>query len=158
MVEPTAPENLPLKHIKAVLAKCPSFWTFAGVVNEAAALLKIDYIQQSVARPSAVVGIGTEDGRLSEMIGVEDFAFDDQGWLVFAADGDKSNSEADDLMTFWNNIGNAVAEFIDEARAYGFRLTGINRVEGPHRRFDKADDPTEPWLFAVYGVTWEDSH
>lgn len=148
--------------MRTILSRSPAFQTLVGAGDAVAALASIHYFEQSPTRPYAVVGLGADADRISELVAVDLHNFEDDGWIVIAADapdGEPSESESNRLMWFMNLAAEAIEQFRIEGLPgnYGFRSTGPHRVEGPMLNWEKdGSDIQIPWVYAVWGVGWMD--
>ena len=142
---PTAARNLPLKHVRAILAKCPGYQTLIGG-DEAAALLTIHYYEAPsglrTGRPWAVIGHGEGD-RSGSRERADSISVEDAVDVTIEDNADEADTDADKLTKFINATDFWDTEFVGQSLLYGFRLLGVAEIDPPGLDWDDLPHATE---------------
>lgn len=141
VADPTTRDFAPLKHVRAILAKCPAFQTLVGAAGESAALETIHYHaradapvsegeQEPQAAPAyAVVGANDTPAEAQTVGPQADFS-DAVGVLIQMPVTGETDAEC--FAQAEAAMGDLREQFFNAAKAYGFRINGLPQKTGPY--------------------------
>ena len=150
--------SLALENLRTLLAACPSFQTWVGAADAAAAKARIHRVSKAgPTRPFALVDQWT-DASATAFAGGAGESFTHSGSQILRFEGEVSEQDSDEpadaFYTFWNAVGAIILEMEQLSGTDGYLVVrSIMLEDGPFRSKDfegEADD----YYYADFVVEW----